>query len=132
MSLDAVISADLLRTRAEITALSTALAAARSEIAGLNTLMTGNSVIKSVQRGTVSIHYNASDPTIINIAAVAPSKCLLSFLGSTGYLISVPDYSFANLSRLRLLDSTRLEVNRSTWGTYSSPVTLSWEVVEFN
>jgi len=130
MSLDAVISADLVKTRAEIAALSSAVSSARSEIAGLTTQVNNSSVIKSVQRGIVSILYNATNPTVISIATVNPSKCLVSFLGSTGYY-AASDSSFANLTRMRLLDSNRIEILRSTTGSYTSNVELSWEVVEF-
>jgi|APLak6261704052_1056271.scaffolds.fasta_scaffold00625_3 hypothetical protein len=130
MSLDAVISADLVKTRAEIAALSSAVSSARIEIAGLTTQVNNSSVIKSVQRGIVSILYNATNPTVISIATVNPSKCLVSFLGSTGYY-AASDSGFANLTRMRLLDSNRIEILRSTTGSYTSNVELSWEVVEF-
>ncbi|WAT83731.1 hypothetical protein [Delftia acidovorans] len=131
MSLDAVISADLVKTRAEIAALSSAVSSARSEIAGLTTQVNNSSVIKSVQRGIVSILYNATNPTVISIATVNPSKCLVSFLGSTGYF-AMNDVSFSNLTRMRLLDSNRIEILKSLAGSGTTNVELSWEVVEFN
>ncbi|MHC3432322.1 hypothetical protein [Delftia lacustris] len=130
MSLDAVISADLVKTRAEIAALSSAVASARSEIAGLTTQVNNSSVIKSVQRGIVSIVSNTPNPTVISIATVNPSKCLVSFLGSNGYF-AMSDVSFANLTRMRLLDSNRIEILRTVTGSSTTNVDLSWEVVEF-
>ncbi|OBY82194.1 hypothetical protein [Delftia sp. JD2] len=131
MSLDAVISADLVKTRAEIAALSSAVLSARSEIAGLTTQVNNSSVIKSVQRGIVSILSTAPNATVINIATVNPSKCLVSFLGSTGYF-AMNDVSFSNLTRMRLLDSNRIEILKSLTGSGTTNVELSWEVVEFN
>lgn len=131
MSLDAVISADLVKTRTEIAALSSAVLSARSEIAGLTTQVNNSSVIKSVQRGIVSILSTAPNATVINIATVNPSKCLVSFLGSTGYF-AMNDVSFSNLTRMRLLDSNRIEILKSLTGSGTTNVELSWEVVEFN
>lgn len=131
MSLDAVISADLVKTRAEIAALSSAVSSARSEIAGLTTQVNNSSVIKSVQRGIVSILSTAPNATVISIATVNPSKCLVSFLGSTGYF-AMNDVSFSNLTRMRLLDSNRIEILKSLTGSGTTNVELSWEVVEFN
>ena len=130
MSLDAVISADLVQARAELAALNSSMAAARSEIAGLSTQVNSSSVIKSVQRGIVSILSTAPYATVISIATVNPSKCLVSFLGSTGYY-AMNDISFSNLTRMRLLDSNRIEILKSISGAGTVNVELSWEVVEF-
>ncbi|MCP4014561.1 MULTISPECIES: hypothetical protein [Delftia] len=90
MSLDAVISADLVKTRAEIAALSNALISARNEIAGLSGQISNGSAIKSVQRIRLRPAYNYegaySDATI---TAINPQKTLILirgvYVGSTLY-----------------------------------------------
>ncbi|BDE72843.1 hypothetical protein [Delftia lacustris] len=80
MSLDAVISADLVKTRAEIAALGSAVAAARNEIAGLNTQVSGNSAIKSVQRLRIQpIADNTSRiyHSDVTISAINPLKSIV-------------------------------------------------------
>lgn len=132
MSLDAVISADLVKTRAEIAALSSAVSSARSEIAGVNIQITSTSVIKSVQRGVISFLASGPNEVIVNIAAVNPSKSVLSLLGVISYIQS-GDGSTAvpNPVMLQLLNENQLKAN-SLFGIpwYSAPK-ASWELVEY-
>ena len=74
MSLDAVISADLVKTRAEIAALSSAVASARSEIAGLNSQVSNSSALKSLQRLRVQPSGSAPYYSDVAIAAINPQK----------------------------------------------------------
>ncbi|MCG8990628.1 hypothetical protein MI467_27630 [Delftia acidovorans] len=141
-SLDPIISADLVRTRAELAAVSTALASARSEIAaarneiGLarNEIAAGaaSSPIKNVQRGVgyiSKVTNSGSRSFTLAIAAVNPAKCAINLLGVEGF--------FADRRRegsLRLSSATTLEF----WMTdpifndnVSGDVRYSWEVVEY-
>lgn len=92
MSLDAVISADLVKTRVEIAALSNALAAARSEIIGLSGQISSGSSIKTIQRLRLRPSYGfEGSPTYSDatIAAINPQKTLIlirpSHIGSSAY-----------------------------------------------
>lgn len=77
MSLDAVISADLVKTRAEIAVLNNSLAAARSEIAALSNQTISNSPIKSVQRLRVQPAGNPNHYSDVVIAAINPQKTIV-------------------------------------------------------
>ncbi|MGQ8878806.1 hypothetical protein ACUTR7_14955 [Delftia sp. NA_296.1] len=148
-SLDPIISADLVRARAELAAVSTALASARGDItwiannlgatrselaAARNEIAAGaaSSPIKNVQRGVGHISKISSTGIksfTLAIAAVNPAKCAISLLGVEGV--------FAGNRRdglLRLSSASTLEF----WMTdylYNQPdhtdVRFSWEVVEY-
>ena len=126
MSLDAVISADLVKTRAEIAALNSAVVAARSEIASLNVQVNSNSVIKSVQRGVIEISSSIVE-NIATITAVNPAKASLQLLGCRGYMYGAGGSSHG---MIQLLSPTQV---RAWWTSTSvgESIKISWELVEF-
>lgn len=135
MSLDAVISADLVKTRAEIAALSSAVAAARNEIAGLNTQVAGGSVIRSVQRGQITIPMPSSGSTpklTVNVASVNPIKSVLHYLGNIG-IKHYSNSSVFNGAMVALVSATQIEITPTVApeNGYTPGVTVSWELVEF-
>jgi hypothetical protein len=135
MSLDAVISADLVRTRAEIAALTSSVAAARSEIAGLNNQVNGSTVIKSVQRGRIDIPAisGGSIPRVlVSISPVNPAKASMTYLGSTGVRVWNSEGMF-NGGTVALISGNQIE-GTCTLGpsiSYGSGFSVSWELVEY-
>ncbi|WP_310637081.1 hypothetical protein [Delftia acidovorans] len=129
MSLDAVISADLVKTRVEIAALSNALAAARNEIAGLASQFGSSSALKSVQRirvqpaaGTGTSYF--SDVTI---AAINPQKTIVLIRQATPNAGTVKfDCEILNATTLRCANY----VASSDYSLYSGGV-MDIQVVEF-
>ncbi|WP_152683549.1 hypothetical protein [Delftia tsuruhatensis] len=139
MSLDAVISADLVKTRAEIAALGTAVAAARSEISGLNNQLSSSSTIKSIQRGVIDLAGSLSKTA--SIIAVIPGKSALRNLGNTGAFSSVSSvssdgwavyYTYAsNTVMVELVNGSQIKATTplATASPYGTQV--SWELVEY-
>jgi len=130
MSLDAVISADLVKTRAEIAALGTAVAAARSEIASLNSQVTGSSVIKSVQRGLITFVAQGPTELIINVAPVNLSKSVLRSLGSQGFFLS-GDVYYPYDTFIQLLSGNQIKASAFQPSWWWSQAKVSWELVEY-
>lgn len=135
MSLDAVISADLVKTRAEIAALSSAVAAALNEIAGLSTQISGSSHIKSIQRGVIDMSSQATKT--ISITAVTPGKSLLKNLGNTGAFFSsvytsqgASNVLSSNSVMLELVNSNQIKANGTVQTPYYNTL-VSWELVEY-
>ncbi|MCO5339246.1 hypothetical protein [Delftia tsuruhatensis] len=156
-SLDPIISADLVRTRAELAAVTTALAnarneiagvayvmnvtrnelaAARNEIAGVNVAVGGNSVIKSVQRG-VAVIPPVDNPgqgsLTVAVAAVNLDKCMLNITGmagqqNSGSSVVVPVPGYA---RLTSSTTIQLTLTRNIMYGSSPPFYMCWEIVEF-
>ncbi|WP_338498018.1 hypothetical protein [Delftia tsuruhatensis] len=149
-SLDPIISADLVRARAELAAVSTALATARGDItwiannlgatrselaAARNEIAAGaaSSPIKNVQRGVgyISKVTNSGIKSFtLTIAAVNPAKCAINILGVEGsYLSGKPREGSLRLSSATTLEfwMTDYLYNDST----HSDVRFSWEVVEY-
>jgi hypothetical protein len=106
MSLDAVISADLVKTRAEIAALSSVVASARGEIAMLITQLNSSSVIKSLQKLRVTPTAGRNTPNFsdVTIAAINPQKTVV-WLRRTVFLATesnvVVDCEVLNATTLR-------------------------------
>ncbi|MEE9872112.1 MULTISPECIES: hypothetical protein [Delftia] len=134
MSLDAVISADLVKTRADIAALSSAVAATRSEVAGLTIQMSNGSAIKSIQRGIIIVApIEKSIGRTIAVAAVNPSKSQLNLLGICGYGYSSTSIAGCFNGRIQLISSTSLEVRFGSyaWTGETTELSCSWELVEY-
>ncbi len=84
------------------------------------------SVIKSVQRGVISIG-SASQTASATISSVTTGKSSVNFLGSIG--TATTDPASSNMVRIELVSSTSVEATRNnTIGT----ATVSYEVVEYN
>lgn len=135
VSLDAVISADLVKTRAEIAALTSSLAAARSAVAELSSQVNGSTVIKSVQRGRIDIPAASSGSTsrvVVSISPVNPAKAALSYLGSTGVRQWNTEGMF-NGGHVALISGTQIEGNCTLppWAGAGTGFSMSWELVEF-
>ncbi|CAB5719345.1 Uncharacterised protein [Delftia tsuruhatensis] len=135
MSLDAVISADLVKTRAEIAALSSAVAVARNEISGLNTQLTSNSHIKSIQRGVIDM--GSVLTRTVSITAVTPGKSSLKNLGNTGAFYSSVFTSQGNNSvfssnsvMLELVNGNQIKATGIVATPYYNTL-VSWELVEY-
>ncbi|PIF38670.1 hypothetical protein CLV01_2515 [Delftia sp. 60] len=133
MSLDAVISADLVKTRAEIAALSSAVAIARSEIAGLNTQVISRSAIKSLQRIRIQ-------PSVNNVTHVYHSDVTISAIDPQKTIVLVREtLNEADVSTRRdceILNATTLRC--SSYGYYVGSSNagggglIDIQVVEFN
>jgi hypothetical protein len=130
MSLDAVISADMVKTRAEIAALSSAVAAARNEIAGLNTQISGSSIIKSVQRGLITFVTDGPTELTISIAPVNPAKSVLHSLGSQGFWQSGETY-YPYDTFIQLLSGNQIKASAYWRSWWWSQAKVSWELVEY-
>lgn len=135
MSLDAVISADLVKTRAEIAALTSSLAAARSEVAGLSNQVSGSTAIKSIQRGRIDIPANAAGGTsrvVVSISPVNPAKASMTYLGSTGARVWNNE-SMLNGGTVALISGNQIEgtCTLPPWAGYGTGFSMSWELVEF-
>ncbi|MEQ6306637.1 hypothetical protein ABN448_05400 [Delftia acidovorans] len=135
MSLDAVISADLVKTRAEIAAVSNVLAATRNEISGLNTQLTSNSHIKSIQRGVIDM--GSILTKTVSITAVTPGKSSLKSLGNTGAFYSNVSTSqgtygvfTSNSVMLELVNGNQIKATGILQTPYYSTL-VSWELVEY-
>lgn len=127
MSLDAVISADLVKTRAEIASLSNSLAAARNEIAGLSSHVTSSSQFKSVQRLRVQPAGNPNYYSDVAIAAINPQKTIVLIRQVTPNSSTVKfDCEILNATTLRC---TNYSVG-SDYNLYSAG-TIDIQVVEF-
>lgn len=148
-SLDPIISADLVRARAELAAVSTALASARNEIAGVANILNltrnelaaarneiaagaASSPIKNVQRGVgyiSKVTNNGTKSFTLAIAAVNPAKCAINLLGVEGVFTGV-----RREGSLRLSSASTLEFWMTDY-VYNQPdysdVRFSWEVVEY-
>ena len=112
---------------AAIAALQTATGEARDSIlAKLGS--GGSSVIKSIQRGTISHGVSSSEVTA-TINAVNTAKTMLNLLGCRNNASDTDDdkYKFAHIE---LKDSKTIVVRRSGSSTVS--VYVSYEVIEFN
>jgi len=150
-SMDAVISNDVVRARAELAALTTGLANARNEIAAVsNTLIvtrselaaarneiaagSASSPIRSVQRGVALITTPTPPASIggltVYVAAVNPAKCMLNVTGFSGYTYDpyAPHQAHAQLTSATTIQLTLAVPIRSG---YSSYFYMAWELVEF-
>ncbi len=128
MSLDAVISADLIKTRAEIAALSNSLAAARSEIAGLNSQVTSSSPIKSLQRIRVQPAGSPNYYSDVVIAAINLQKTIVLIRQAN------PNSSTAKFD-CEILNATTLRCTSylvASDGKLYSAGLMDLQVVEFN
>ncbi|EZP50352.1 hypothetical protein [Delftia sp. RIT313] len=135
MSLDAVISADLVKTRAEIAALNSSLAAARSEVAGLSNQVSSSTVIKSVQRGRIDTPANATGGTtrvVVSISPVNPAKASMTYLGSTG-VRQWNNEGILNGGTVALISGSQIEgtCTLPPYTGYGTGFSMSWELVEF-
>lgn len=130
MSLDAVISADLVKTRAEVAALSSAVASARNEIAGLTTQISGSSIIKSVQRGLITFVVDGPTELTINIVPVNPARSVLHNLGSQGFRsIGETYYPYDTFIQLSSGNQIKAFAFQPSW--WWSQAKVSWELVEY-
>ena len=131
MSLDAVISADLVRVQAEISALGAAMAATRIEIAAVNTQLAGSSAIRSIQRGIITFVSNGPIEVVVNVVPVNPSKSALHYLGSQGWLYISEGGYYSNDAIIQLQGNSQIKA--ITYGTSSpwAPAKVSWELVEY-
>jgi hypothetical protein len=87
----------------------------------------GSSVIKSIQRGTISITGGAAYQTATaTISSVSTAKSVLNFLGVTSV-----DNEVRAISRIDLTNSTTVTATRYFGNTFSSTI-VSYEVIEFN
>lgn len=77
------------------------------------------SVIKSIQRGTISLSSGASSATA-TLTAVDPAKTLLIFLGASGSDTAV---------RIALTDATTVTAYHATGGMTTT--TVGYEAIEF-
>ncbi|MBK0114714.1 MULTISPECIES: hypothetical protein [unclassified Delftia] len=147
-SLDPIISADLVRARAEVAALTADLSGARSEITWIGNVLnatrselaaarneiaagTASSPIKSVQRGVIVIS-NLSVTNTVNVGWVNLNKCVLRNLGWIGYLAQ-NGISASNPVMLQMLNNSQIQaeitMTYGTTGIYNGKV--SWELVEY-
>jgi hypothetical protein len=127
MSLDAVISADLVKTRAEIAALSSALTAARNEISGLSNQINSSSALKSMQRLRVRPMPGSQLYADVAIGTVNPLKTLLLIRPETLYSDTTVYVD------CELINATTLRCKHCYWSS-SQWVTagiLDIQVVEF-
>ncbi len=149
-SLDPIISADLVRTRAELAAVTTALANARSDIAGVANILNvtrnelaaarneiagvgASSVIKSVQRGVAMISpaINPGVPGLtVYVAAVTPAKCMLNITGMNGLRFEPYTYVPAH-AQLTSATTIQLTLSVPAIQGYASNFYLGWELLEF-
>lgn len=149
-SLDPIISADLVRTRAELAAVATALANARNEITGVANIMNvtrnelaaarneiagvgASSVIKSVQRGVAMI-LPTTNPGVslftVQVAAVTPAKCMLNITGMSGLRYDPYTYVPAH-AQLTSATTIQLMLSVPAIQGYASNYYLGWELLEF-
>jgi hypothetical protein len=102
--------------------------------------MQGISPIKSIQRGTLIIGY-ASTSWTITISPVNMGKSMLNFLGAESqsavrvdsngsYTLTGHHFARINLESSSSIKASRFETGEVTG--INSPVTISWEVIEFN
>jgi len=149
-SLDPIISADLVRTRAELAAVTTALANARNEIAGVANVMNAtrselaaarneiagvgaSSSIKSVQRGVLELPPYAGgtiDYLDIAVAAVNPARAIVNFAGFNG-VIANNGVQSANPIMLFLFSASSIRARWSVNSSYGWAMRISWELVEY-
>ena len=86
----------------------------------------GSSVIKSIQRGTISITGGATDQTATaTISSVSTEKSVLNFLGVTS-----TDSSVRSISRIVLTNSDTVTATRNL-GSAFNPTIVSYEVIEY-
>ncbi|MEJ8293170.1 MULTISPECIES: hypothetical protein [Delftia] len=129
MSLDAVISADLVKTRAEIAALSNALAAARNEIAGLSNQFSNSTALKSIQRIRVQPAAGSGTPyySDVTITAINPQRTIVLIRQTTPNSGTVRfDCEIINTTTLRCANY----YSSSDYNLYSAGV-MDIQVVEF-
>lgn len=146
-SLDPIISADLVRTRAELAAVSTALASARNEIAGVAAVMNAtrselaaarneiagvgaSSNVKSIQRGVIELVPSAYTTTVINVGWVDLNKCTLRTLGYVGVMGS-SDNRFSNSVMVKMLNNSQIQAEVTYAGASNVNTRVSWELVEY-
>ncbi|ATH13824.1 hypothetical protein CHL79_16025 [Delftia acidovorans] len=149
-SLDPIISADLVRTRAELAAVTTALANARNEIAGVANVMNAtrselaaarneiagvgaSSIIKSVQRGVLELPPYAGgniDYLDIAVSAVNPARAVVNFGGFNG--VHAPSgVHAANPIMVTLFSATSIRARWTLNMTGMFGMRVSWELVEY-
>nr|WP_216295731.1 hypothetical protein [Delftia acidovorans]MCA1071780.1 hypothetical protein [Delftia acidovorans] len=148
-SLDPIISADLVRARAELAALSTALASARGDItwiannlgatrselaAARNEIAAGtaSSPIKSVQRGIATMTPSSGGfrTLTVNVAAVNTAKSILNVTGMQGvrYENTTPIPGYAQITSSTTI---MFSVGYDLISGYFSPTYWGWELVEY-
>lgn len=105
--------------------------------------MQGISPIKSIQRGTLTIGDTDTSRTI-TISPVNMGKSMLNFLGaearsSRDRASTTNDTTYAltghHFARINLESSSSIKASRLETGVGPSlnrPITISWEVIEFN
>ena len=87
----------------------------------------GVSVVKSIQRGVISINIENSNSTEVTINAVNINKAFVNYGGAT---VATND-SNALLPYLELVNSTTVRATRSGLSSNSSVTTVSYQVIEF-
>ena len=87
----------------------------------------GVSVVKSIQRGVISINIENSNSTEVTINSVNINKAFVNYGGAT---VATND-SNALLPYLELVNSTTVRATRSGLSSNSSVTTVSYQVIEF-
>lgn len=138
-SMEMVISSDLVRARAEITALNQSLAAARTEIATVDnrvqwvsSQVANTGAVKSVQRGIVSLAPFANGgplpELIVNINPVTMDRAVLHLVGAPSWVAG----GNCNYINAHLLNSSQI---RFEWGMLFQisgiNCRISWELLEY-
>lgn len=92
-----------------------------------------SSQVKSVQRGTLTVHYDESNRTV-TISSVDPSKALLIFSFTSATIYSTEAGSALAETFFRGQITSPTEINFSRRKTISSGVNnalIDWQVIEF-
>lgn len=90
----------------------------------------GGSTIKSIQRGLLTVPNSVTTATVSIPVPVNPSKSVLTLLGNSTAL-------YDNVNRTAYVEingagTTLTASGASNIGSAVSPITISWQIVEYN
>ncbi|MDH1827015.1 MULTISPECIES: hypothetical protein [Delftia] len=135
--MEMVISSDLVRARAEITALNQSLAAARTEIATVDnrvqwvsSQVANTGAVKSVQRGVVSMSGetpSGSNPVIVNVSPVTMERASLHFIGGAAFVSN----GYGRFAYAKLINSSQIQFDWGNQVINATNILVSWELVEY-
>ena len=94
----------------------------------------GGSTIKSIQRGLLTVPNNVTTATVSIPVPVNPSKSILTLLGNNTALLLDSSSAINRTAYVEIngAGTTLTASGASNIGSAVSPITISWQIVEYN